>query len=140
MKIRTGFVSNSSSSSFVCDICGGIESDRDCGPSEFDMLECEMGHVYHRYCLELDEQEKIDKLVEDYVEIQRSGKLSDREVSDSVPQSLCPVCNLKHINDHFLLAYALKSQGADKEGLIDSIKRQFKTENELDKYLTEDKK
>jgi len=42
MKIRTGFVSNSSSSSFVCDVCGRQESGWDASLSDFDMHECEI--------------------------------------------------------------------------------------------------
>lgn len=45
MKIRTGFVSNSSSSSYICEICGSVmEDDND------DMVTCERQHtfcVYH---------------------------------------------------------------------------------------------
>lgn len=40
MKIRTGFVSNSSSSSFVCDVCGNIESGWDLGLNDAEMCEC----------------------------------------------------------------------------------------------------
>lgn len=44
MKIRTGFVSNSSSSSYICEICGSVMEDDD------DMVTCERQHtfcVYH---------------------------------------------------------------------------------------------
>lgn len=47
MKIRNGFVSNSSSSSFMCDFCGDIESGYDCSLSDFNMTECEHGHTFH---------------------------------------------------------------------------------------------
>jgi hypothetical protein len=45
MKVRTGFVSNSSSSSYVCEICGSVMEDDD-----DDMVTCERQHtfcVYH---------------------------------------------------------------------------------------------
>jgi len=45
MKIRTGFVSNSSSSSFVCDICGNIESGYDARPEDVGMTICKNGHT-----------------------------------------------------------------------------------------------
>ena len=46
MKIRKGFVSNSSSSSYVCDVCGTAESGWDIGLSEAEMTECATGHIF----------------------------------------------------------------------------------------------
>lgn len=46
MKIRTGFVSNSSSSSFVCDICGCVESGYDLSMSDAGYMMCENGHTF----------------------------------------------------------------------------------------------
>ena len=47
MKIRTGFVSNSSSSSFVCDVSKEIYSGWDASLSDFELYECENGHTFH---------------------------------------------------------------------------------------------
>ena len=52
MKVRNGFVSNSSSSSFVCDVCGAIESGYDASLEDFDMQECVNGHEFHTDCME----------------------------------------------------------------------------------------
>jgi len=46
MKIRKGFVSNSSSSSFICDVCGQDASGWDMSLSEAEMYECENGHIF----------------------------------------------------------------------------------------------
>jgi len=46
MKIRTGFVSNSSSSSFICDVTGYVESGWDMTLSEAGMCQCENGHIF----------------------------------------------------------------------------------------------
>jgi hypothetical protein len=46
MKIRNGFVSNSSSSSFICDITGEVESGWDLGLEEAGMYQCENGHTF----------------------------------------------------------------------------------------------
>ena len=47
MKIRNGFVSNSSSSSFICNVCGGIESGYDESLRDLGMQMCEHEHYYH---------------------------------------------------------------------------------------------
>ena len=46
MKYRKDFVTNSSSSSFVCDICGRDESGMDMSLSDAGMYECENGHTF----------------------------------------------------------------------------------------------
>lgn len=45
MKKRNGFVSNSSSSSFTCEVCGETQSGWDMSLSEAEMTECEHGHT-----------------------------------------------------------------------------------------------
>lgn len=45
-KYRVGFVTNSSSSSYVCEVCGHDESGWDCGLSDAGMVECENGHTF----------------------------------------------------------------------------------------------
>ena len=46
MKIRVGFVSNSSSSSFICDVSGEVVSGWDIGLSDAEMYQCEKGHTF----------------------------------------------------------------------------------------------
>lgn len=74
MKIRTGFVSNSSSASFVCDLCkrysGGWDSDQ---YSDHKMILCENGHAL---C--------IDHIGTDYPTIEGGRLLA----------SYCPICTL----------------------------------------------
>jgi hypothetical protein len=49
MKIRKGFVTNSSSSSYICDYCNRAEVGYDLAIEDADMYECENGHVLCRY-------------------------------------------------------------------------------------------
>ena len=46
MKYRKDFVTNSSSSSFVCEICGNVDSGYDCSASELGFAECVNGHCF----------------------------------------------------------------------------------------------
>ena len=61
MKIRTTFVSNSSSSSFICDFCGRIESGRDLNQYDAGMYCCENGHMF----CEDDTNFDLDNLTEE---------------------------------------------------------------------------
>ena len=45
-KKRKYFVSNSSSSSFICEICGRTETGFDACLSDFGYVECENGHTF----------------------------------------------------------------------------------------------
>ena len=46
MKIRNSFIANSSSSSYICDVCNRVESGWDLSLSDVEMMECEVGHIF----------------------------------------------------------------------------------------------
>ncbi len=46
MKIRNGFVSNSSSSSFICGITGEIFQGYDADPQNFGLISCTWDHTF----------------------------------------------------------------------------------------------
>ena len=80
MKVRRGFVSNSSSSSFVCVITGNVESGYDASLSDCGFVECAKGHVFEYY---------------GYPEVEEWVDSDDNEDNYNLPIELCPVCNGK---------------------------------------------
>ena len=83
MKIRHGFVSNSSSSSFICSVCKEDYSGWDAGLSEAEMYECENNHIF---CESHLVNSEID--TKDNYEISPEG---------------CPICQFKNIDEKFYL-------------------------------------
>lgn len=75
MKIRNGFVSNSSSSSFICDVCGQDASGYDMGLSEAEMYQCANSHVFcEEHALNCDdEKEFVINLITDSIIIAKNS-------------------------------------------------------------------
>ena len=61
MRKRFGFISNSSSSSFICDVCGGAEGGYDVCLDDVNMTCCVKGHEFHNYCNDIEVDKSICK-------------------------------------------------------------------------------
>jgi hypothetical protein len=93
MITRSGFISNSSSTSFFCQICERKEELLgDVIPIENDMFCCEKGHEFHIKCL----PDGIRLTIEELEEI---------ENPNCIPEKYCPICNLEIIPDYILVEY-----------------------------------
>ncbi len=122
MKIRKGFVSNSSSSSFICDVSGEVQSGWDLLLSDAEMYKCEMGHIfcedyivkdaYEKYCKENEENEDFD----------------DRY---DLPKECCPICSFKYIMDKQAVLFLLKKCNVTMEDIEKEIKDTFKDYKEF---------
>ena len=163
MKIRAGFVSNSSSSSFTCRACGNTESGWDACLSDFDMVECECGHVLCRSCMNSegyvdfkffqdhayfssDDQElksivfshKPNEIV-DFENQEYGDKLEDLynelENDCGCHKSYCPLCTLEIIEDSDCLDYYLKLMNKSKTELIKEISDRFVELDELKDFI-----
>lgn len=121
MKRRYGFVSNSSSSSFLCSACGEIESGFDMGLSECEMFECEHGHYIHELCANLDEEGKKRLCDDDEDDSRRYG----------FPSKYCPVCQFKAINDKDALSYLLHKHGISKDDILKEMAGKYKEMKEF---------
>jgi hypothetical protein len=149
MKRRNGFVSNSSSSSFICDVSGGVESGWDLCLSEAYMAECENGHVFYDRYGKFDGEikEKIISRVtsesyggyyheEDALNIIREASiLEDLFELDDMRYSLfhecCPICSMHNVSSDDRAAYALKLLDMSKEELTKKIKETFDSYEEF---------
>ena len=124
MKIRKGFVSNSSSSSFVCDVCGEEVSGMDMSLSEAEMYECENGHTFcKKEAVGVGEDEEIN--------------LEDGEELDEyqVPAKYCPCCQFQAVSDGDIITYFMKEKGLDREGVAKMFKAKFPTYEDFNKFI-----
>lgn len=97
MKIRNGFVSNSSSSSFICDITGEEVSGYDMGLEEAEMYQCENAHTFLEEFI-VGSNEEIEKELEE-----------NDEFRYSVPSRFCPICSFNYIMIEDIVAYIAKT-------------------------------
>ena len=88
MKLRTGFVSNSSSSSFVCDITGATESGYDASARDCGFAQCSNGHTFVEGLLLPITDFTMEKYVKLFVEENNSSKWRDILDVDDVTKLL----------------------------------------------------
>ena len=127
MKFRTSFVTNSSSSSFVCEICGRSETGFDMGLSDCEMMECKNGHVFCcDEALEIPSKKEMIKLILEskwnerdiyenggwtekiYTEEELLGMEEDILFNDfcseggyyEVPECVCPICQFIEYSEY----------------------------------------
>ena len=102
MKIRKGFVTNSSSSSYVCEICHYADSTYDGGPEDVGMCECTNGHII---CQEhaltvttteknlsylatmLDSFKNNDRYAAEYIQVQELIGMSDEARNEWIDEN-----------------------------------------------------
>lgn len=159
MKYRKDYVTNSSSSSYVCEICGRTESGWDLGLSEADMVECVNGHVF---CLEemlSVPRETMLKLIKQDMEYAWSDlsdmteeelqKKTDDELTElmlkcedgyyGVPEESCPICQFIEYSNHDLAKYLEKEYGVSRDEVFAKVKELNKRRKKLydSEYITE---
>ena len=130
MKIRNGFVSNSSSSSFTCAICGCTESGMDLGLDDFGMCETWNGDII---CdTHVDKFVKNLKLEDEFWDYQEDN-IDWRYELD---KKFCPLFHLENITKEYLLKFLLKETNQSASDVEQKIRSQFKNLLELKDYLT----
>lgn len=164
MKVRTDFVTNSSSSSFVCEICGRTESGWDLSLSEAEMMECVNGHIF--CCDEALDLPSKKELVKMILENEWNKDAWDSEIKDcknfteeellvmeeedlfnkfcsegghyEVPECVCPICQFVEYSEYDLSAYLLKEYGVSRDEVFAEVKQLNKRRKKLyeNEYIT----
>lgn len=143
MKKRTGFVSNSSSSSFICVACGREEGGFDASISDFDMVCCENDHTFCIECAVNTDQPcvveythwKTGELIhEEYTSLDDYRENSENE--NELPKIYCPACQMKSIPSDELMTYLIKKHyGGEVSKAEDEIRETFKEYNAFLAYI-----
>jgi len=121
MKTRQCFVANSSSSSFVCEICGASETVMDGCAEDVGMIYCENEHlICDEHRLNSDDMEN-----DDY------GRV--------IPESACPICQFQEYSQHDMVEYLKQIYKVDWAEVFAKIKEVNKRRKKLynHEYITE---
>ena len=156
MKIRNGFVSNSSSSSFICDVCGNEQSGMDLSLSECEMNECKNGHTFcdeHKiegYQITIAEKkarmldcsyhwpkEEVEKMDDDTIEEEYGDYFDDDERYECSEKS-CPICQFQNATVSDIAAYYLKKAGVKPAEIVSLFKEEFGDYSKLAEFIKKD--
>ena len=123
MKIRAGFVSNSSSSSYVCQICGRSDSGWDASANDLGFFECVNGHLF---C----DDEILDHH-SDKKEENEDEENKDEDSDDYIPEVGCPICQFQSSSKRDIAAYLLKKYGIPRDEVFAKVKENNKRRRKL---------
>jgi hypothetical protein len=124
MKIRHGFVSNSSSCNFICDITGIVSSGWSWGIEDCGMYGC-VNH--HRF---LKEYLINEKYLGNWTATQKRKNNGFVDFSE-LPPKFCPICQLQEITPVELALYLKKFQPELYQTISEKIKETFKSHRDF---------
>jgi hypothetical protein len=150
MKIRQAFVANSSSSSFICEICGHTETGYDGGYSDFGYIECVNGHVIcDEHLLGQDEDCPSYEVPEQYCPICQFQEYSQPEMVEYLKKVYKVEWNdvfqiIKSVNRRRKKLYAseyitevLKQNNITDDSVMEALRSQFSSYDEFIKFTRE---
>lgn len=162
-KYRSGFVSNSSSSSFICNVCGETASGMDMCISDSGMFQCENGHTCcedHQIETDISMEDKrkilIDNVeaspyyktlpkekseeletIKNYSEDDVDDNYNDLLAEDGHSECECPICMFERVDVKTAFKYLLKKNGLTEKSLLKELTAQFKSFTEFSKSTIE---
>lgn len=164
MKIRKDFVTNSSSSSYVCEICGRTESGWDATSRECGMIQCVNGHVFcEEHTLPAPSKEVMLKMIMEQgwneecwdsdIKMYRNYSLEELSEWDDdslvenflrdggdyeVAECLCPICQFEEYSESDLSRYLFKLYGVPRDEVFAEVKKLNKRRKKLydSEYIT----
>ena len=153
MKYRKDFVTNSSSSSYVCEICGRDEHGWDLCLSDADMVTCENGHTFCAdESLDRPTREALIKgVLEDEYNHTAAEALEDMDSDDlfeewlsvndnryELPEYLCPICSFVEYSQSDLKDYLQAQYGISDDEVFTEVKKANKRRKKLydNEYIT----
>lgn len=122
-KFRKDFVTNSSSSSFICEVCGRKESGWDMCLSEAEMFECENGHTF------CEDEVAIPINYKDFLQY---------DFRNETPIEYCPICSFQICKDNDIVKYLMKINNITKNEILEEIKNKFGTYKEFKKFIEDE--
>lgn len=157
-------MTNSSSSSYVCEICGRQESGFDLGLSDADMMACVNGHVFctdevldypnKKELIQMILENKWNKDVWDS-KAHTSRDYSEEELKEmnkdtlfekfcseggyyDVPECVCPICQFHEYSQPDMVAFLLKEYGISKDEVFAEVKKLNRRRRKLydSEYIT----
>lgn len=157
MKIRTGFVSNSSSSSYVCDVSGEAFEVYDGCFWDAGLAQCTKGHIFRKEFLVEWERpypspEEMLQILDEKIDSKREcanlrsltiDQLKERFLveTEGYPTNQChvnecPVCTMTYIKSTELVDYLLKQTKQTREEILMSIRRRFSDYNAFKRFIS----
>lgn len=161
MKIREGFVSNSSTTSFTCSACGRVvsyhdsSSDEDIGITRFNCghktcscfeVDLSNPNVQKKWredaTLELNTQYPNDEDVKQVLEIEDFFEFLDACMDFEIfnPSSMCPVCSFKKISDKLAYKYILINHKLKLSDVKKEMKARFENIDGFNAWCEANKK
>ncbi len=150
MKYRKDFVTNSSSSSYVCDICGDDESGWDMGLAEAEMVECVNGHTFCESHITMNDDKRAILLSEikqyadesDYEALSHSSNedilddyLNERDGRYDCHECLCPICSFEVGYSDDIVSYLKAKYSISDESILAELKSKFSNYEQFKEFL-----